>query len=109
MAERLADADVVDGVLGLAVSTHGPHKRFFVEAERSTTRVNADERHKYPGGAGALLEDDSDVPVGHRAFRNGVAVRSECRFVAKPVNGYGDDAARTYVPSTKSDIIITEL
>jgi len=63
-----------------------------------------------PSGRGALLEDDSDVPVRlHRAFRNGVAVRSECRFVAKPVNGYGDDAARTYVPSTKSDIIITEL
>jgi hypothetical protein len=38
------------GVLGFAASTRGPHKRFLIEAERSTTRVNADERHNALAG-----------------------------------------------------------
>ena len=41
------------GVFGLAVSTRGPHKRFLVEAERSTARVHADERHSHPAGDGS--------------------------------------------------------
>jgi hypothetical protein len=40
------------GVIGLAMSTRGPHKRFLVEAERLQMRVHADERHNGTGAGG---------------------------------------------------------
>jgi hypothetical protein len=49
------------GVVALAWSTRGEHRRFFVEFERMQTRVHAEERHHLP-------------PAGQQPFTRGIVL-----------------------------------